>query len=146
MLCLPGLTPVAKLAQATGDSDGCVVSSFENTPESASFFRFGSFPSSMYFRTSVGSMPSKPMMATRSFARRSGLPGGPEEQAVPDAIAASRQREERARVVAIGTSCEASRRPRIVAASRILSDGFRTPVGAAALQGLAGAGDAPANR
>ena len=87
MLCLPGLTPVAKLAQATGDSDGCVVSSFEKVPESASFFRLGSFPSSMNFRTSVGSMPSKPMMATRSFARRSGFPGGPPEQAVASASA-----------------------------------------------------------
>src|SRR4029450_1527286 len=80
MLCLPGFTPVAKLAQATGDSDGWVVSSFENVPESASLFRFGSLPSSMNFRARVGSMPSKPMMKTRCLLRRSGLPEGPLEQ------------------------------------------------------------------
>src|SRR5262245_57661314 len=87
MLCLPGFTPVAKLAQATGDSDGCVVSSLENVPESASFLRLGSLPSSMNLRASVGSMPSKPMMTTRSLVRRTGLPGGPEEQAEPSASA-----------------------------------------------------------
>ena len=32
MLCLPGFTPVAKLDQATGDSDGCVVSSLAKVP------------------------------------------------------------------------------------------------------------------
>ena len=104
-MCLPGFTPVAKLAQATGDSDGCVVSSFVNVPDSASFFRFGSLPSSMNLRTSVGSMPSKPMMATRSFARRSGLPGGPLEQAVPSASAQSTVRAGRDLLGDIGTSC-----------------------------------------
>src|SRR5438876_11269730 len=74
MLCLPGLTPVAKLAQATGDSDGCVVSSFANVPCSDSRLRFGSLPSSIHLRARVGSMPSKPRTNTRCFARRRGLP------------------------------------------------------------------------
>ena len=74
MLCLPGFTPVAKLAQATGDSDGCVVSSFANVPVSASRFRLGSLPSSMNLRASVGSMPSKPMTKTFCVRLRTGLP------------------------------------------------------------------------
>ena len=74
MLCLPGFTPVAKLDQATGDSEGCVVSSLAKVPVSASFLRFGSLPSSMNWRASVGSMPSKPMTKTRCLARRTGLP------------------------------------------------------------------------
>ena len=74
MLCLPGFTPVAKLDHATGDSDGCVVSSFAKVPVSESRFRFGSLPSSMYWRASVGSIPSKPRTKTRWPARRSGLP------------------------------------------------------------------------
>ena len=76
MLCLPGLTPVAKLDQAVGDSEGCVEPSRAKTPSSASAFRFGSLPSSMHFRASVGSIPSKPMTNTRCFARRRGLPPG----------------------------------------------------------------------
>ena len=82
MLCLPGFTPVAKLAQATGDSEGWVVSRVEKTPSSASFWRFGSLPSARYFLDSVGSMPSKPMTKTFCLARRAGLPpSGPREQA-----------------------------------------------------------------
>src|SRR6185503_12615870 len=54
MLCLPGFTPVAKLAQATGDSDGCVVSSLAKVPCSESRFRFGSLPSSIHLRARVG--------------------------------------------------------------------------------------------
>ena len=76
MLCLPGLTPVAKLDQAVGDSEGCVEPSFAKTPSSASAFRFGSLPSSIHFRASVGSIPSKPMTKTRCFERRRGLPPG----------------------------------------------------------------------
>ena len=82
MLCLPGFTPVAKLDHATGDSEGWVVSSFVNVPVSESRFRFGSLPSSMYCRTSVGSMPSKPRTKTRWPARRRGLPPGREVQVV----------------------------------------------------------------
>ena len=74
MLCLPGFTPVAKLAQATGDSEGCVVSSFANVPCSDSRLRFGSLPSSIHLRASVGSIPSKPSTNTRCLARRTGLP------------------------------------------------------------------------
>src|SRR6266852_1048122 len=87
MLCLPGLTPVAKLDQATGDSEGCVVSSFRNVPESASCLRFGSLPSSMYCLESVGSIPSKPITNTFCLARRGGCPAGPRPQ--PAATAAS---------------------------------------------------------
>src|SRR5262245_41492772 len=76
MLCLPGLTPVAKLDHATGDSDGCVVSSLRKVPASASFLRFGSLPSSMYFFESVGSIPSKPITNTLRAALRAGLPAG----------------------------------------------------------------------
>ena len=85
MLCLPGFTPVAKLDHAVGDSEGCVEPSREKTPSSASAFRFGSLPSSMYFFESVGSMPSKPITNTRCFVRRSGLPPwGPLWQATSD--------------------------------------------------------------
>src|SRR6185295_10077551 len=82
MLCLPGFTPVAKLAQATGDSDGCVVSSLAKVPVSESFLRLGSLPSSMNLRASVGSMPSKPITNTCCLARRVGLPSDPDRQLV----------------------------------------------------------------
>src|SRR5215831_20882540 len=79
MLCLPGLTPVAKLDHAVGDSEGWVEPSREKTPSSASALRLGSLPSSMKRFDSVGSMPSKPITKTRCFVRRSGLPPvGPE--------------------------------------------------------------------
>ncbi len=85
MLCLPGLTPVAKLDQAVGDSEGCVEPSREKTPSPASAFRFGSLPSSMNFCASVGSMPSNPITNTRCLVRRSGLPpSGPFWQATSD--------------------------------------------------------------
>ena len=74
MLCLPGLTPVAKLDQAVGDSEGWVEPSRAKVPSSASAFRFGSLPSSIHFRARVGSIPSKPMTKTRCFVRRRGLP------------------------------------------------------------------------
>ena len=81
MLCLPGLTPVAKLDHAVGDSEGWVEPSREKTPSPASALRFGSLPSSMKRRASVGSMPSKPITKTRCFVLRSGLPpGGPDWQ------------------------------------------------------------------
>src|SRR5262245_12225038 len=89
MLCLPGFTPVAKLDQATGDSDGWVVSSFLKVPASASFLRFGSLPSSMYFRESVGSIPSKPITNTLRCARRAALPDVPPPQAAASAAAVS---------------------------------------------------------
>ena len=84
MLCFPGFTPVAKLAQATGDSEGWVVSSLEKAPSSPSFCRFGSLPSPMNFPTRVGSMPSKPMTNTFCLARLTGLPpSGPFVQPAP---------------------------------------------------------------
>ena len=113
MLCLPGLTPVAKLDHAVGDSEGCVEPSFAKTPSSASAFRFGSFPSSMYLRDSVGSIPSKPITNTRCFARRSGLPpSGPLRQArgeaaraAPATSRASLTRDGRLRVRRIESTC-----------------------------------------
>src|SRR5512144_1162865 len=76
MLCLPGLTPVAKLDQAVGDSEGCVDLSRAKLPSSARAFKFGSLPSSIHLRASLGSIPSKPSTTTRNPARRSGLPPG----------------------------------------------------------------------
>src|SRR5258706_14831018 len=80
MLCFPGFTPVAKLDQAVGDSEGWVDASTENVPVSASRLRFGSLPSSIHLFARVGSIPSKPITKTRSLVRRSGLPGGRVEQ------------------------------------------------------------------
>ncbi len=113
MLCLPGLTPVAKLDHAVGDSEGCVEPSLAKTPSSASAFRFGSLPSSMYLRDSVGSMPSKPITNTRCLARRSGLPpSGPLRQpkgetarAAAAASRASLTRNGRKRVGSIESTC-----------------------------------------
>ena len=65
MLCLPGFTPVAKLDQAVGDSEGWVEARTENVPVSARRFRLGSLPSSIHFRARVGSIPSKPITKTR---------------------------------------------------------------------------------
>ena len=76
MLCLPGLTPVAKLDQAVGDSEGWVEPSVAKVPSSASFFRLGSLPSSIHLRARVGSSPSKPITKTRWGARRRALPSG----------------------------------------------------------------------
>src|SRR5260221_1395421 len=96
MLCLPGLTPVAKLDQAVGDSEGRVDPSTEKVPASASFFRFGSLPSSIHFLARVGSMPSKPITKTRCFARRNGLPGPFVEQSTrARAVAKPRARKAR---------------------------------------------------
>src|SRR5688572_15985218 len=72
MLCRPGLTPVAKLDHAVGDSDGCVDPRVRNAPSSASFLRFGSLPSSIHLRASVGSSPSNPSTKTFSRARLTG--------------------------------------------------------------------------
>src|SRR5258706_10942297 len=80
MLCFPGFTPVAKLDQAVGDSEGWVDASTENVPVSASRLRFGSLPSSIHLFARVGSIPSKPITKTRCLVRRSGLPGGCVEQ------------------------------------------------------------------
>ncbi len=76
MLCLPGLTPVAKLDQAVGDSEGWVEPRVAKVPSSASFLRWGSLPSSMYWRARVGSSPSKPITKTRWGVRRRALPSG----------------------------------------------------------------------
>ncbi len=95
MLCLPGFTPVAKLDQAVGDSEGCVEPSREKTPSPASAFRFGSLPSSMNFCASVGSMPSNPITNTRCLVRRSGLPpSGPLRQATSERREEDSGREE----------------------------------------------------
>ena len=65
MLCLPALTPVANEAHAVGDSGECVVpSGWTPPPRAASFFMFGSLPSSIHFCTRRGSMPSKPRMTS----------------------------------------------------------------------------------
>src|SRR5713101_3323556 len=80
MLCLPGFTPVAKLDQAVGDSEGWVEARTENVPVSARRFRLGSLPSSIHFLARVGSIPSKPITKTRRPVRRSGLPGRAAEQ------------------------------------------------------------------
>ena len=65
MLCLPALTPVANDAHAVGDSGECVVPSGRTPlPRAASFFMFGSLPSSIHFWTRRGSMPSKPRMTS----------------------------------------------------------------------------------
>src|ERR1700732_2834475 len=73
MLCFPGLTPVAKLDHAVGDSDGCVDPRVLNVPSAASRFRLGSFPASIHLRARAGSIPSKPMTNTRCSERRAGL-------------------------------------------------------------------------
>src|SRR5713101_6192890 len=73
MLCFPGLTPVAKLDHAVGDSEGCVDPRGLNVPSAASRFRLGSFPASIHLRARAGSMPSKPMTNTRCAERRAGF-------------------------------------------------------------------------
>ena len=66
MRVLPGFIPVAKVAQATGDSEGLVVSRGTKAPASASCARFGSSPSAIIEATASGSAPSKPSTSTRS--------------------------------------------------------------------------------
>src|SRR6266581_3969828 len=80
MLCLPGFTPVAKLDQAVGDSEGWVEARTENVPVSARRFRLGSLPSAIHVFARVGSIPSKPITKTRCLVRRSALPGRAAEQ------------------------------------------------------------------
>jgi hypothetical protein len=70
MLCLPGLQPVRNDDQATGLSGGKVVPSFLKQPFSRSLTKLGILPSSMYFSTSDGSMPSSPRMTTRLMRAR----------------------------------------------------------------------------
>ncbi len=73
MLCLPAFTPVANDAHAVGDSGECVVPSGRTPlPRAASFFMFGSLPSSIHFWTRRGSMPSKPRITSFcwNFLRR----------------------------------------------------------------------------
>jgi len=65
MLCLPAFIPVANDAHAVGDSGECVVPNGRTPlPAAASFFMFGSLPSSIHFWTSRGSMPSKPRITS----------------------------------------------------------------------------------
>ena len=65
MLCLPGLTPVINVDQATGEIGGNVVRSLRNVPWSRSLARLGSFPSAINRAANSGSMPSKPKMTAR---------------------------------------------------------------------------------
>jgi hypothetical protein len=65
MPCCDGSVPVVNVDHATGDIDGCDVSSGRNTPLEANFSKFGMRPSRMNLVASPGSMPSMPMMMTR---------------------------------------------------------------------------------
>ena len=65
MLCRAGLTPVAKVDQATGDSDGNVVRRRWNDPCSRSLARLGSLPSAMKRSVRRGSRPSRPRKISR---------------------------------------------------------------------------------
>ena len=60
MLWRAGLTPVAKVDHATGESAGNVVRRRWKSPCSRSCSRFGSLPSAMYRSASPGSRPSSP--------------------------------------------------------------------------------------
>ena len=62
MPCPPASMPVIKLDQATGLCGGMLVPSSRNEPCSASFEKFGIFPSAMNCFKSRGSMPSMPRM------------------------------------------------------------------------------------
>ena len=64
----PGFMPVAKVAHATGDSEGVVVPSAANVPSSASRARCGSSPASIRVATTSGSAPSNPRTSSRSSA------------------------------------------------------------------------------
>src|SRR5437899_10096811 len=65
MRCLPGLQPVWKEDQATGDSAGSVVPSRAKAPISRSREKFGSKPAFIHFSVSSGSCPSSPTITTR---------------------------------------------------------------------------------
>ena len=116
MLCLPGFTPVAKLAQAVGDSEGWVGAERPRTCRSrpaASGSAACPRPSTCGAR--VGSMPSKPITKTRCLVRRSGLPGGCAEQesverASPAAAASSRAHEKGIRRASSSLGGDCSRR------------------------------------
>src|SRR5215510_3405043 len=129
MPCLPGFTPVMKLCQATGDSDGCVVSSLAKVPESASRFRFGSLPSSMSRRARVGSMPSKPITTTFCLGWRTGELGDePPQAAAARAAAAQAAAGRRTPDRIIGTSFWFARTDRASLAAGILPAAPAQPV------------------
>ena len=65
MPCLPGLTPVLKVDQATGDMGGQVLPSVANVPVSRRAARCGIRPASIRRVARRGSMPSKPTITTR---------------------------------------------------------------------------------
>src|SRR3954469_20483252 len=65
MRCLPGLHPVWKDDQATGDSAGKVVPRRAKVPDWRRAEKFGSKPASIHFSVNSGSCPSKPTMTTR---------------------------------------------------------------------------------
>ena len=71
MLCFAGLTPVAKVDHATGESAGKVVLSLRYDPSAARRLRFGSLPSAMNRSARPGSKPSRPRnISFFTFARR----------------------------------------------------------------------------
>src|SRR6266571_565328 len=65
MRCLPGLHPVWKEDQATGDSAGRVVPSRAKHPAWRSREKFGSRPSFIHLSVNSGSCPSRPTRTTR---------------------------------------------------------------------------------
>ena len=66
MLCLPGLTPVVKVDQATGEIGGSVLHSGEKVPCAASFSKLGNWcPCFLNWLNRLKSMPSKPISRTR---------------------------------------------------------------------------------
>jgi len=64
ILCFAGWHPVINDDHATGEMAGIVVPSLLYVPDFLSFDRLGSLPSSRYFSTRVGSIPSSPTMTT----------------------------------------------------------------------------------
>src|SRR5579863_5551549 len=60
----PGFKPVEKVDHDTGVCDGIVDSSGAKLPCLASFARLGSLPSSIHFRVSLASAPSKPRITS----------------------------------------------------------------------------------
>ena len=74
MPCWPGFRPVAKVAQATGDSAGLVVASGLQPPVCASRARWGSSPAASQPPSSTGSIPSAPRTTTRPFGTLGSIP------------------------------------------------------------------------
>src|SRR6266851_4618078 len=141
MLCLPGFTPVAKLDQAVGDSEGWVEARTVNVPVSARCFRLGSLPSSIHFLARVGSIPSKPITKTRCRVRRRALPGRPPEQS---SRGTARARARAARWTSPERRIGSTSIEQVDA--KILSDRVPRPVGAAAPDTINGRGGSTLKR